>query len=1039
MWTRALAVCLLLAPGSLALAEPPAPGTLRGVVFDAAGRPRADILLSVGGQQLRSNRDGAFGAQLRAGLHSLRLLGADATTSGQVIATGIVIVAGETTEVLVDLGSHGQARASIEAPGAALLATRRRPRAGQRGFVSGRLVDARRGKPVASARVFARGTDAEAESDRDGRFRLELPAGTHELTVIHPAYANERRPGVIVTAGGETRLSLRLSPAAFALADFTITAPRLRGSTAGLLAQRQQSSTVSDVLGAQQMSQSGDSDAAGALRRVTGITVVGGKYVYVRGLGERYASTLLDGSTLPSPEPDRRVVPLDLFPTGMLESIVIQKTYTADRPGEFGGGVIRLETRGYPSVFTAQLSVSMGLNSESTFRQGYRSEGSGLDVLGFGRGARDLPAELRSASEKSKLLESNPFSPAGYSSEELERFGELLPNSWRSWRGRLWPQVGLAATLGDSGTLFGAKAGYLVSATYDHTTRRRKRDDLLNLKVGSGGIEIFDKFRSEEAEDEVTLSAILAAGLKKKGHELRATSMVVRIASDETRLTEGFDGDAQAQIRVTRLRYIERMLFFNQLRGSHPLRSLTPHRGLGVQLDWRYAFSLASRDEPDRRQLRFDQEPNDPSVWLLSDRPDGNQRFFSTLRDLNHDLGADLTFSFRPWAGLLAKLKSGAALVFKDREVDTRRYTYARGGARSRDLTIIAQPAERIFTPENIGDDGFTFSEVTRETDNYVGEQRLWAIYAQLDLPLTRTLGLGAGVRLERSDQLVRTFELFNPEATPIEGHPVTLDALPAAALTFRPFSKHVFRLAYGRTVNRPEFRELTPAVFSDVTRGIQYQGNPDLTRALIDNVDLRWEWYPRRGETVSAAVFYKHFSQPIEIVVQPAAQLTLEPQNADSATNIGVELELRKRLDFIHPWLRDLTFAGNASFIFSRVSLADRGVQTDTERPLQGQSPWVFNAQLAYENVDHGTSSTLLYNVYGPRIAQVGAAGLPNKLDEPFHQLDLVFRQRLGKFALSVKLQNIIDRRRLFTQGGRVVDGFVEGRTLSITLGARL
>jgi outer membrane receptor protein involved in Fe transport len=1038
--------CLLCAPSSASAAPPAAAarGTLRGVVFGPRGAPLPAVKLAVGGITAQTNRDGAFSLPLPAGRHSLYLW---RDGRPRLAASAITVVAGETTEVLVSISASGVPRSNVESPGKATLRRAAKKR-GPQAMVRGRVTDAAKGKPIVGARIFARGTNAEATTDAQGRFSIDLPLGKQQLTVIHPNFSTEQVEALVRRGVGGSEVTIALTPAAVALADFTVTAPKITGGTVALLEERKSSATVSELIGAEQMSKSGDSDAAAALSRVTGITVVGGKYVYVRGLGERYSSTLFNRSSLPSPEPERRVVPLDLFAAGSLESIAIQKTYSADLPGEFGGGVVKLRSRGYPSEFTATLTLSLGFNTRTSLYNGLDYQGSGLDSLGFGASSRRIPDAMARQIGGQNVGISDPVLGGGFSGEELERFGEALQNNWNTRRRRVWPGFGLALTVGDSFELGrGHKAGYLFSLSYDNDQQRRIRDHLRFTNLSDGKLIAPTDYRSEEIENTITLSGIASAGFDSAGgHRLRLTQMTARIADDETRVLTGFDDNAGANTRLTRLRYIERMLLFNQAVGHHPLLELSRRRALGLSFDWRYAFSLATRDEPDRREYRYDELPGETNVFVFSNRAGGNQRFFSELSDRNHDMGADLTFAFRQWSKLETKVKLGVALTLKDREVDTRRFQYLARGPRAADNAVLALDPKGVLSPANVGEEGFRFSEATRASDNYLAEQRLWATYVSLDLPLFEGLTLSTGVRVEGSRQVVTTFELFSKER--VQATVDTIDVLPALLLSYRPFKSHVFRLGASQVVSRPEFREMSPAGFSAVTGNKVITGNPDLERALLQNVDLRWEWYPRVGESISVALFYKHFSSPIEQTVEPTggSSQILSPVNAESANNLGVELELRKRLDFIHPLLRDLSFSGNASLIFSRVNLGDNGVQTDDVRPLQGQSPWVFNLFLSYDNADSGTTARLLYNVYGPRIAEVGALGLPNMIEQPFHQLDLVFRQRLSKsLTLAFKAKNLLDLPLSFTQRDPasgddiVVDGFRRGRGFSIAITGNL
>jgi TonB-dependent receptor len=361
----------------------------------------------------------------------------------------------------------------------------------------------------------------------------------------------------------------------------------------------------------------------------------------------------------------------------------------------------------------------------------------------------------------------------------------------------------------------------------------------------------------------------------------------------------------------------------------------------------------------------------------------------------------------------------------RSRGVDTRRFKYFHKGPNSRDQDILAQDMESIFVPENIGPEGFQFEEFTRATDNYSASQRIQAAYAMVELPFTSWLRAMAGARLEHSTQNVETFELFNPDQTPVPSELDTTDLLPGATLTLAPVEQLQLRLGVARTVSRPEFRELSPATFNDVTGGRETFGNPDLERTRIDHLDVRLEWFPRAGEVFSISGFTKRLTDPIETIVIASAQQSVTWANAEAANNTGVELECRKSLPL------NLFSAGNLALIRSRIVLGDDagGIQTSNERALQGQSPYVVNLQLGWDHPERADQLTVLYNIIGKRITEVGALGTPDAFELPVHMLDLVARKDLGNgFALSLKGGNLLDATAVTTQGTEVIDEIRRG-----------
>lgn len=1003
-------------------------GGVQGIVFGSDGLPAAGVTVRLDDASVETSADGAFRFEDIDGAVTLYV----ADTAGNVAQRAFTIPDDTLVEVLVTLGDP----ATFDLEGATVAdevaeQTEAVDEA-EPGRVTGVMTSEEDDSPVVGARVFVRGQDVEALSDADGRFTLELPPGTHDLSVIHPDFSSQDISDVTIASDETTEVSAQLAPAAVALADFTVTAPRIEGGTAELLDERKDASSVNEVIGAEQMSKSGASNAADALSRVTGITIVGGKFVYVRGLGERYSSTLMNGATLPSPEPDKRVVPLDIFPTDMLESVVIQKTYTPNMPGAFGGGVVMLRSRRLPSENGAEVSVSVGYNSQTTFREGLSYPGGSLDFLGFDDGTRALPASVDEASSQSVIGPRSPITGRGFAPEELEELGEAFDSNFAANEtGPLGPDIGVSGSLSRRYDLFGQRSGVRFGFVYDHgwDTQREERNF---YRANANGIEETSSYDFLTTSREVTLGGILTTGVEfDEDEQILLTSIFNRLTDDTARIYEGRNEDVDAPIRVTRLRWQERLLSFNQLAGEHTLDSLGE-----LELDWHYVLAVAGRDEPNRRESRYDLEDG---VYRISLLAEGNQRFYSDLGELTHDVGVDLALPIGIWNQLEMVAKFGLAASVKDREVTSRRYAY---GAQLQNVentgTFRALPPDELFTDENIGPDAaWQLEEVTRSTDSYTAAQTIGATYLMAEMPLTKTVETSFGARFEYSDQALETFQPFVANPTVETSDLQTFDVLPAANISWAFIEDMQLRGAFAQTVSRPDFRELSPFLFKDVAGGVAIQGNPELQRALITHADARWEWYPDRGETVSVGAFYKFFDQPIESIRQAGAQQLVTFANVPSATNIGAELEFRKGLGFVWGALDDVSLASNIALISSSVELPEDSANTTKERPLQGQSPYVLNVSLAYDNVDLGTSLTVLFNVVGPRITEVGIQGVPDTTEEAVPRLDIVYKQQLGAgFDLGLKAKNLLNPDRVFTQAGEIATRTREGVSVSASVG---
>ncbi|MFT5456542.1 MAG: hypothetical protein ACI9K2_003027 [Myxococcota bacterium] len=1003
----ALALAALLASPALAQDG----GHLEGVAFDAlTGRPVPGVEVRAGDVVDHTDTDGYFRLDLPAGTWTVQL---DAPSQRDGTVSDVAVVAGEWTEMLVTL-SADPPRARVQAPvnGPRVVVDAAAVLAELRGVVT----SADDSTPVAGARVYVRGAAGEGVTGDDGTFVLQVPVGTHPVTVLRNGFSTQTLPEVVLPEEGAS-IAVVLSPRGVALDDFTISAPYIEGSTASLLDERRESSSVADVLGAEEMSRSGDGDAAAALSRVTGLTVVGGKYVFVRGLGDRYSSSLLNGSSLPSPEPERRVVPLDLFPASILESVVIQKSWSPDQPAEFGGGVVQLRTKRPPRELVAEVGLSGTYLHGTTLTNGLDYAGGKTDWLGIDGGWRDLPGPVVTASESSPLEEGDMFSDRGYTGSELEKLGETMPNRWNTLTRQLPPGFGGNMALGHGTQLGEVGIGGLAAVTYSNSWQQLDFNRKFFLVGEGGALERSHDYQFDQATNDVQAGLFVTGGVDVAGQSVTYTGTMLRSTDDTARVYEGYNRDVGDTIRVTRLRWVERKLLVHQVRGEHALGR--------VQLDWRAMGAGAGRLEPDRREYRQDRET--ARLWYLSDRPEGNQRFFSDLVDDTLEVGLDGTVNLDEEG--TATVKVGGVLLDRAREVDTRRFKFFHRGV---EQDVLANDPEGVFTPENIGPGSLQFEEFTQPTDNYTAAQRIRAAYAMTELPLQPWLRVMGGARLESSRQQVTTFELFNPDGAKSRADLGTTDLLPAGTFTVSPRDDVNIRGGYSRTVSRPDFRELSEAPFNDVTGGRLTFGNPTLQRARIDHFDLRVEWFPSPEEVLSASVFTKTFTDPVETVVIASAQQSVTWDNAEGAVNQGVELEYRKEL------LPVLYTAGNIALIRSSVDIARKGtaVQTSTERALQGQSPYVINLQLGYDDHERGTGVTLLYNVAGKRIAEVGAQGAPDTYELPVHRLDMVARQALGRgFGVSVKGKNLLDSTARVVQGDKQVEAIRQGWSVGVGL----
>ena len=872
------------------------------------------------------------------------------------------------------------------------------------GTVSGVVVDKSSGDPIIEAGVEVVDHGTKATTDLDGRFKITLPPGTYQLRIFAPLYQPLRLEGVTVKGGEVTKQNASLVAAKGSVQVVEVVAKAERAAEATQLLERKKAAVVEDTISAQVIAKSPDKDAAAVVQRAPAVTIKDGKFIFVRGLGERYSSALLDGSRLPSTDPSKRVVPLDLFPAEFLESLGIIKSYTPDLPGDFSGGLVDIRLREFPERFTLTGSLSTSGNTDTTFHRFRTYPGGSLDYLGFGSNARKLPERVPDTVTFNKL-------------DEVQRdaIGRSFSNIWSPQSTIAPVNTGFGFATGNTWGKFGATLAGLYRTDY-YTGAGS------NAHLVSGGasqpLQQVSFFRDNESRFATRLGGLFTATYKLTDTDkLTFRSLVDRNTYDNVLELNGHIVQNIPEHNSV-LRYTEEELDFGQLAGEH--------RWSQLWLDWRTAFSRSIQNEPDTRYITYiNKRP------IYTDDSLGGTRIFNDLQETLSDSAADFTIPFNTgvpsesiWSGLPAKFKFGPSYSYRPRTFRQRRFVYDLNKA-AFDLT---QPPETILDPSNVVPGVIDFHENTQAGDAYDVSQEIMGAYGMFDLPLVRDrLRLIAGVREEYSNIVLKTAALGAGTVKIIKKD---VDPLPGANLVFSPREDMNFRFAYSRSVSRPEFRELAPTQFPQPRGGTPLIGNPKLVETHLENWDARWEWFFSPLELVSLSFFHKTLDKPIErTVIAESSNIASSWTNAKNADLTGFEFEGRKDFGFITPRLQYLSLQANVAYIESTATIPRTSklqIQSSTSRALQGQAPYIANAVLDYTHPVWG-SYRLLYNTAGPTVALSGV--LPLKVDveqQPRHRLDAVGIVPLAliglpKFTAKLSLENLFDEDLIFTQGDRI------------------
>ena len=906
------------------------------------------------------------------------------------------------------------------------------------GTVLGLVVDAETGESMLGVSVMLEGTTMGAASDLDGTYRIRnVAAGTYTLVANYIGYSRISITGVAVTAGQETVLNFQMNSEALELGEVVIESRLMNNTEASLLSIQKKAPALSDGISAEQIKRSPDSDAADAVKRVTGITVVGDKYVFVRGMGERYNNTRLNGTTIASPEPLKRTVPFDIISANLLDNIVVSKTATPDQPADFGGGSVQLTTKEFPEKLTFQISTTSAYNDQSSFRDFNTYSGGNRDWIGVDDDARAIPDRVLAMTADSLWQTNTPL---------RRELAKEFSNTWEPRRKSAPMNVSRNVSVGNQTAMLGKPLGYLLSLTYsDSYHRRQERQFAYTARTDPAEgivVEPYEDYNVDRSTRSVTWGGILDLNTKlSPTHKLSLKSMYNRSADDEVRITQGFGGDGEL-FRNYRLAWTERSLLTSQLKGSHEIGP-----PLNSRVEWTGSYSKATYDQPDRRDVAYifndDEAVNAWEFWASTT---SGYRRFAEMDDDVVEGQADWSIPLKLFGDPSSKLKFGGLVRHMDRQFPTRKFQMRYDREPGTDAMTFTLPPEVIYSPESI-EKYFVLSEITSTLDSYEATMDVTAGYLMADILFGRRWRAVGGVRVEQTNQHFRTFP-YPGSTSPdnIEGGPEHTDVLPSLNLTYKVSEKMNLRAAGSGTIANPDYAEIVPTEDNDYFDGGAKWGNPNVKYTRILNGDLRAELYPSPGENLSVGLFVKEIKDPIEHILVPnGASVILRPDNLVDATNIGGEIEFRKSFDFlagrVGDWSQYFSVIGNVTLISSEVKLKGQaysienpqGALTSSKRPMMGQSDYVINGTVAFDQPRWGTSVRLLFNTFGERISRVGGYGIPDTYEQPFARLDLAYNQRLSAYW-SVKFQavNILNPEVKYLTGQEPLATYKLGRTIA-------
>lgn len=865
------------------------------------------------------------------------------------------------------------------------------------GTLSGHITDDKQQPVIGAIVMLDSSTILAAQTDYDGNYIItNIPAGKHLLRISYVSFTTVNQE-ILIGEGTNTR-DIKLEPEAQKIKEVTVQEVRRRNTENAVNMEIRKANSIVSGISSAQIQKTQDRSAADVVKRIPGVTIVDGRFINIRGLSDRYNNVFLNDAGAPSSEADRRAFSFDVIPSGMIERILIYKTPSAELPGDFAGGMVRIYTPAMPDRNSVTVSYTTSFREGSTFQPFYSTAGSKTDMLGFDNGYRNLPAGTPSYIQKN-----NP---------NISAITKAFNNSWGISRGQAIPDQRAAFTFqrvvkkgkfqfGNTTaiTYTNTQSTYLVHrADYDSVGKNMDQSDTVSTRTVYAGI-------------------MENMAFKWGGNQIEVKALLNQMGMSQTTLRcDTFNGKNE---RFYAEYYQQRTTALAQLAGGHHFKEEN------TVYNWNASYAYSARKEPDFKRIKFSYNPYD-SVYKAQtanvvDPVNGGGRFYSDLKEHVFSFNHGITQQIKA-PGYSFELSAGNYVEYKTRSFAARLIGYTiRPGATAQHL--LEQPLATIFDPTVVGEPtNFRLDEITSPSDAYKAQNLQVATYVNFVFPIKDIVKIIVGARHEYNRQSLQSHVNLDSVSPSIVTHFV----LPSFNAAFNVRKDMLVRLAYGMTVNRPEFREWSPFYFYDfqLSAGnygslfptVFYPNGTVLSVAKIQNVDLRYEFYPSPGDMIHVGGFFKYFKDPIQQVITPTGGTDSKGFtyiNGDHAYTAGAEVDIRKNLGFLQHSgknvMADFNLVFNAAYIYSRLYLPDLPSLSHTTQ-LQGQSPYIVNAGIYYQNDSIGLQASLLYNVSGPRIYAIGNQFYPNIGEMPKHSLDLTISYTVLKhLTFMVAIQDIV------------------------------
>jgi len=885
----------------------------------------------------------------------------------------------------------------------------------QNGTITGLIADKKTKETIVGASVIIQGTTIGASSDLNGVYKINsVKPGTYTLVVSFISYKKQIIENVKVAKDESTQMNFEMEEDIATIQGVTVIAKKSTDSEISMMSTIKSSDLVVSGISSQQISKSQDRDASEVIKRVPGITIIDNRFVVVRGLSERYNVVWLNNASAPSSEADVKAFSFDVIPSGLIDRMMIYKTPAPELPGDFAGGTIQIYTKDVAEKNNISIGYSASVNGNTTFKEFYSSPVKGkYDWLGYDDGSRSLPKDFP---DNIVGLQNTPEGKI-----QLVELSKTMNNKWTPGQGKAGIDHRFSVGLGGKLTIGKAILSNVTAINYSNTNS--------DYNIFRGYYLDYDTIndRADTSwyyQDRQYTNTVKTGGLCNfsfvfgKNQKIEFRNFYNHVGQSRATLRDGKDIDNLASlIQAYQYSYLDRSTYSGQLGGIHPINDK-------MNIDWTIGYSIANKNDPATRRITSVLYKDDPEFpfynkyfVLLSNFPD--PRLAGQVSSKLHEsiINACLNFDYKiSVSKFQPTLKAGFYYEKKDRTFSSRLLGYVMAPGASWQLSFL--PIDTIFSDKNINaNKGVYIEEKTNPSDSYDASNLLYAGYIAINMPITKKFNIYTGVRIEYNQQILNSFS-SDYSLRPVKVDKKKTNFFPSINMSYNFTDKALIRAAYGMTINRPEFREIAPYAFYDFEMAATIIGNDTLKDALIHNFDVRFEYYPSPNETFTFGGFYKRFVTPIESIIIPAgSDLNYSFANADAANSMGLEIEFRKSFAFLKNnktfrFLKDFSIIINGTYIYSRVIFnKEQLLSNKAKRPMQGQSPYIINCGLQYQNDKIGMQINLLYNVIGKRIVFVGDVSTPDIYEMPHNLLDISFSQKIWKF-ISIKggVQDILN-----------------------------